>query len=252
MKQGFSTPKTASIGRVLALLMAASPLFGLGAWAAPAGTTSAAPTPTPKPTTAPAKSDKPDKPAAKSDNTGLLPTKSKDPIYITADRLDIFDKEGRAVYSGPSGVTATQGNSKLVGTELTAFYDRQKDSSDKPAGDQTQGQGMGASSVKRIVVKGPVSVVQNDQVATGDAGDFDRVNNIVTLTGHVSLTQGQNVTTGDKLVYDLNTGIANVYSAPGVPVKSLFIQENQANNGDQNAQKKAAGKPAPAKPTPAK
>jgi len=245
MNQGFWTPKAASIGLVLGLAVAASPLLILGAWAAPAGTTSATPAPKPAPT-------KSDKPAAKPENTGLLPTKSKDPIYITADRLDIFDKEGRAVYSGPSGVTATQGNSKLVGTELTAFYDRQKDSTDKPAGDQAQGQGMGASSVKRIVVKGPVSVVQNDQVATGDAGDFDRVNNIVTLTGHVSLTQGQNVTTGDKLVYDLNTGIANVYSAPGVPVKSLFIQENQANNGDQNAPKKAAGKPAPAKPAPTK
>ena len=77
-------------------------------------------------------------------------------------------------------------------------------------------------------VKGPVSVVQNDQVATGDNADFDRVQNIVILTGHVSLTQGPNVTTGDKLVYNLNSGIANVYSAPGTPVKSLFVQGSQA------------------------
>jgi lipopolysaccharide export system protein LptA len=238
----------ASVGLTIGLMVAVAALSTPRAWAAPAGASSAASTPAPKPTTAPAKTDKS---AAKPDNTGLFPTKSKDPIYITADRLDIFDKEGRAVYSGPSGVTATQGNSKLVGSELTAYYERQKDNADKTAGEQSQSQGMGASAVKRIVVKGPVSVVQNDQVATGDAGDFDRVNNIVTLTGHVSLTQGQNVTTGDKLVYDLNSGVANVYSAPGTPVKSLFIQ--QSNEPDKDAQqKKAGGKPAPAKSAPAK
>jgi lipopolysaccharide export system protein LptA len=87
--------------------------------------------------------------------------------------------------------------------------------------------------------------VQADQVATGDAGDFDRVKNMVTLTGHVSLTQGPNVTTGAKLIYDLNTGVANVFSAPGTPVKSLFVQ------GSEPSELKAATpqKPAPAKPS---
>jgi lipopolysaccharide export system protein LptA len=185
-------------------------------------------------------------------------TKSKDPIYITADRLDIYDKEGRAVYSGPSGVVATQGPSKLVGTELTAYYERQHDNGgDKQAGGPAPA-AMGGSQVKRILVKGPVSVVQNDQVATGDNADFDRVQNIVILTGHVSLTQGPNVTTGDKLVYNLNSGVANVYSAPGTPVKSLFIQGSQASDpkaatpdksgADKSTQGKSAQKPAPATP----
>jgi lipopolysaccharide export system protein LptA len=116
---------------------------------------------------------------------------------------------------------------------------------------------MSGSQVKRILVKGPVSVVQNDQVATGDNADFDRVQNIVILTGHVSLTQGPNVTTGDKLVYNLNTGVANVYSAPGTPVKSLFIQGSQpgeAKPGDAKGatDKPAAAKPGKGKPAPAK
>ncbi|SEC03865.1 lipopolysaccharide export system protein LptA [Rhizobiales bacterium GAS191] len=199
------------------------------------------------------------KPDAKSDTkqsgaASPFPTKSKDPIYITADRLDIFDKEGRAVYSGASGVTVTQGASKVVGSELTAYYERQKDSTaDKAAaGSDTQpapqSSGMAGSAVKRILVKGPVSVVQNDQVATGDAAEFDRVQNIVTLIGHVSLTQGPNVTTGDKMTYDLNSGVANVFSAPGTPVKSLFVQGSQSGDAKAVApQKASSGKPA-AKP----
>jgi lipopolysaccharide export system protein LptA len=199
--------------------------------------------------------------AKQSGGASPFPTKSKDPIYITADRLDIFDKEGRAVYSGASGVVVTQGASKLVGTELTAYYERQHDN-DKAAAaggaaqPAAQSSGMAGSAVKRILVKGPVSVVQNDQVATGDAADFDRVQNIVTLTGHVSMTQGPNVTTGDKLIYDLNSGVANVFSAPGTPVKSLFVQGSQTGDakvGDAKAaaQKPGSGKPA-AKPAPGK
>jgi lipopolysaccharide export system protein LptA len=220
-----------------------------------------------KPAAAPSKAA-PSKAASDQANS---PTKSKDPIYITSDRLDIYDKEGRAVYSGPSGVVATQGTSKLVGSELTAYYDRQHDNADPAAGGQPQQQqSVSGSQVKRIVVKGPVSVVQNDQVATGDAGDFDRVQNIVTLTGHVSLTQGPNVTTGEKLIYDLNTGVANVFSGPGTPVKSLFVQGSQpgdskpAKPGSGNSTssnstsasgssaKTAPAKSAPAKPAPAK
>ncbi|MBV9752710.1 MAG: hypothetical protein JO188_09345 [Hyphomicrobiales bacterium] len=189
-----------------------------------------------------------------SDAAAAVPfgAKSKDPIYITSDRLDIYDKEGRAVYSGASGVVATQGASKLVGSELTAFYERQKDNGASD-GQTQQAQGTAGTQVKRILVKGPVSVVQNDQVATGDNGEFDRVQNIVTLTGHVSLTQGADVTTGDKLTYDLNTGIANVFSGPGTPVKSLFVQGSQPGEAKPaGPQKTQAGKSASASPTSSK
>ena len=206
---------------------------------------SAPPAATPSTSTPNKAGSAPAKPES-SDAASAVPfgTKSKDPIYITSDRLDIYDKEGRAVYSGASGVVATQGASKLVGTELTAFYDRQKDNGGTQ-GQAPQQQGAAGTQVKRILVKGPVSVVQNDQVATGDNGEFDRVQNIVTLTGHVSLTQGADVTTGEKLVYDLNTGVANVFSGPGTPVKSLFVQGSEPGQAKTaTPQKGSSGKPA--------
>jgi len=236
-----------SVRPVLCLLVCVALSAPLAAQkAAAAGAASSAATPAAK---APEKPDAKQAAPKSGDPAALFPTKSKDPIYITADRLDIYDKEGRAVYSGASGVVVTQGPSKVVGTELVAYYERQHD---KDGGGDKQQAAAGSSSpmtgsaVKRIVVKGPVSVVQNDQVATGDNAEFDRVQNIVTIVGHVSLTQGPNVTTGDKLIYNLNTGVANVYSAPGTPVKSLFVQ------GSQNGAGEAKGSPAPDKPAPAK
>jgi lipopolysaccharide export system protein LptA len=234
---GGTSPRSGAILLLAGLLVAAFAAPAAGAPpAAPSSSANGS-----KPAAAPAK------PASDAASAVPFGTKSKDPIYITSDRLDIYDKEGRAVYSGASGVVATQGASKLVGTELTAFYDRQHDNGGTSSEGQPQQQGTTATQVKRILVKGPVSVVQNDQVATGDNGEFDRVQNIVTLTGHVSLTQRADVTTGDKLIYDLNTGIANVFSGPGTPVKSLFVQGSQPGEAKPAGPQKAPpGKPAPA------
>jgi len=245
---GFSSlfaPGNSGVNRKSGAALMFAGLF-VAAIAAPAA--SAPPTPSPSsPSTGTKPAPTSGKPASDAASAVPFGAKSKDPIYITSDRLDIYDKEGRAVYSGASGVVATQGASKLTGTELTAFYERQRDNGEKPADGQPQQQGTAGTQVKRILVKGPVSVVQNDQVATGDNGEFDRVQNVVTLTGHVSLTQGADVTTGDKLIYDLNTGIANVFSAPGTPVKSLFVQGSQPGEPKPaGSQKTPPGKTSPA------
>ena len=46
---------------------------------------------------------------------------SKEPIKIDADRLDVFDKEGRAVFSG--NVVAVQGDSTMNCSAMNVFYE---------------------------------------------------------------------------------------------------------------------------------
>ena len=67
---------------------------------------------------------------------------------------------------------------------------------------------------------GPVTVIQKDQVGTGDSGIYDKTENKVYLIGNVTLSQGPNVTKGDKLTYDMEKGTAVV---EGERVKGLFI-----------------------------
>jgi lipopolysaccharide export system protein LptA len=166
---------------------------------------------------------------------------NKEPIKIDADRLDVFDKEQRAVFSG--NVVAVQGESTVHCTELTVLYDQQRG----------QGQGSGAraaapassgvpgqdGAIKRIDCKGPVTVVSKTQTATGDNAVFDRSANRVVLTGNVALSDGPNVTRGDKIVYDMNTGVANVETTTGGRVRALFVP-GSAPEGVQG------GNPAPA------
>ena len=159
----------------------------------------------------------------------LLPGgNSKDPVSIDAGKLDYFDKEQKLVYSG--GVTAVQGASKLKASTLTIFLVKQaegvaakddaakdgepaKDSApakDGAAAKATAGPVGGNTSVRRMEAAGPVTVINKDQVGTGDNGIYDKTANKIYLNGHVALSQCANVTKGDTLTYDLTTSQAVV------------------------------------------
>ena len=60
-----------------------------------------------------------------------------------------------------------------------------------------------------------MTVVSKTQVATGDNGTYDKVEDKVYLIGHVTLSDGQNVTKGDKLIYDMKTGQATIDTGSG-------------------------------------
>jgi lipopolysaccharide export system protein LptA len=172
---------------------------------------------------------------------------SKDPIKIDADRLDVFDKEQRAVFTG--NVVAVQGETTMKCAELTVLYEQQRG---QGARRPPSAQG-GDSAIRRIDCKGPVTVVSKDQVATGDIATFDRVANKVVLTGNVSLSQCDNVTRGNRLVYDLNNGVANLEGAPatGGRVQALLSPAGKDNAPKQGCQPGAQPPPTQAAaPTP--
>ena len=113
---------------------------------------------------------------------------NKEPIKIDADRLDVFDKESRAVFAG--NVVAVQGDTTMKCTTLTVFYEpRRQDGAARPAPASAPAQGAADSQIKKIDCKGPVTIVSKTQVATGDNATFDRVANKVLLIGNVALSR---------------------------------------------------------------
>jgi lipopolysaccharide export system protein LptA len=183
---------------------------------------------------------------------GLGSMNSKEPIKIDADRLDVFDKESRAVFAG--NVVAVQGETTVRCTVMTLFYE--------PRGQNRPGQaaaapatqpaaqraaaapGQNDGAIRRIECTGPVTVISKTQTATGDNAVFDRVTNKVILTGNVALADGQNITRGEKLVYDTQTGVANVETTPGGRVKGLFIPGSGAQSPGGGTAPSAGAKPA--------
>ncbi|WP_018261166.1 LptA/OstA family protein [Methylobacterium sp. WSM2598] len=98
-----------------------------------------------------------------------------------------------------------------------------------------------SGAIRQVVCAGPVTVVNKDQVATGDNAVFDKAANRVILTGNVVLSQCQNVTRGNRLVYDMNTGRANMDPTAGGRVSAMFVP-----GGKDEKAGKPAGCPAPA------
>ncbi|NIX75630.1 organic solvent tolerance protein OstA [Microvirga sp. c23x22] len=165
---------------------------------------------------------------------------SKEPIKIDADRLDVFDKEGRAVFSG--NVVAVQGDATMNCSLMTVLYEQKKSGDAAKPAAAAAGPQADDSSIKKIDCKGPVTIVSKTQVATGNDATFDRVANKILLTGNAVLSDGPNVTRGERVVYDLNSGVANVENAPGGRVRALFVP----GSGSQDAA--GADKAKPQKP----
>ncbi len=158
---------------------------------------------------------------------------NKEPIKIDADRLDVFDKDGRAVFAG--NVVAVQGDSTMKCSLLTVFYEAGRAAAAAgQAGREPQANPLGGSdnAIRKINCKGPVTIVSKTQVATGDNAEFDRTRNKVVLMGNAALSDGPNVTRGERVAYDLNTGVANVEGGgQGGRVRALIVPGNQSNPG---------------------
>jgi lipopolysaccharide export system protein LptA len=174
---------------------------------------------------------------------------SKDPIKIDADRLDVFDKESRAVYSG--NVVAVQTDTTVRCATMVIYYTARN----QPGAKATQaaaaqpaaapaGQG---DSIKRIECTGPVTVVSKTQTATGNHAVFNRENNTVIMTGNVALADGPNITRGEKLVYNTDTGVANVETKPGGRVQGVFVpgsDDSSKPGADKKTPRAGQAKPA--------
>lgn len=154
----------------------------------------------------------------------MLPGASaKDPYTVDAAKLEFFEKENKLVYTG--NVLATQGPTKVRGAVMIIYLDKAT-------------AGSTDSSVRRVEMKGPVTVAQKDKVGTGDTGVYDRQDNKWYLIGNVTFTQGTTVTQGDKLIYDLATNRATVTGRA-----RTVLTPKDADSGKKGADK-AGDKPA--------
>ena len=194
----------------------------------------------------------------KGASSPLLPgANSKAPISIDADKLEYFDKDQKAIYTG--NVVAIQGDSKLTCSVMTIFLAKSapQGAAEKPAAPAAEAAngavGSGGSQVKHMDATGPVTVVSKTQVATGDRGAYDKDQNKVWLFGNVTLSDGGNITKGDKLTYDLASGEAVVESEKSSSrVHGIFIpgSNNPSSEGADDAasqKKNADSKAKPAK-----
>jgi lipopolysaccharide export system protein LptA len=170
------------------------------------------------------------------------------PIEITADKLEVFQAENKAIFTGH--VVAIQAEQRLKGDQMIVYYkteaekDQAKNKKASPEkteekADDAGGNPLNAGSVKKIDVKGNVFLSTPEESASGDFGNYDVDAQLIHLNDHVVLTRGKNVLKGDKLVYNFETGKSVVSSnAPKAGgdkskserVRALFVPESKTKN----------------------
>lgn len=120
-----------------------------------------------------------------------------EPVEIEADRLEVIDQQGVAIFEG--NVSVVQGSTLLKTRRLKVFYEGGATAAEGPAG-----------NVRRIEASGKVAVRSNDQFASADNAVVDMQRQEATLSGNVSISQGANIVTGCVLTIDLATNAATL------------------------------------------
>ena len=114
------------------------------------------------------------------------------PIQIEADRLEVMDKQGIALFTG--NVNVVQGVTILKARRLKVTYAR--------------GGGGPGGNLKYLEASGKIAVRSGEQKVSADKGEFDMLKQTVKLSGNVVISQGANVVSGCILEVDLGTSSA--------------------------------------------
>ncbi len=114
------------------------------------------------------------------------------PVDISANEMEIFDAEKKAVFRG--AVDATRGTTNLKADTLTVVYSEVK-----------QPDGSTKTDATDLDAKGNVTITTPKEVITGDWAKYNPQTDKLVVGGKVKLVQGATVLTGNQLNADLKT-----------------------------------------------
>lgn len=152
------------------------------------------------------------------------------PIFVESDRLDGFQADGRAVYTG--NVRATQGESQLTTDKLTAVCSRVAPTAGQAA------EATPCEEIRQLIAENNVLFTAPRLQIKGDRAEYDYPTDTITITGDVIMRrENEAVIRGKKVVYQVSAGLASI-SSSGDRVQAILQPQSRSN----------APQPAPAQP----
>ena len=151
----------------------------------------------------------------KAAGTSAFEFNKKDPIYITADWMEVDQNKNTITYKGR--VVTIQADMTMRSETLVAYYDPEM------------------KQMKQIIAEGKVNATQGNRVATGEKAVFDDKTKTVTLTGNPVMRQGNSQVSGTRVIYYMDQDRAVAESDGKVRVKATIFPE------DLQSQDKADG-----------
>lgn len=142
----------------------------------------------------------------------------KDPIYITADWMEVDQTKNTITYKGR--VVTVQTEMTMRSETLTAYIDPE------------------TKKMKQIVAEGKVNATQGNRVATGEKAVFDDTAKTVTLTGSPVMRQGNSQVSGVKIIYYTEQDKAVTEGDGKVRVQATIFPEELKNREQEDAKEK--------------
>ncbi len=112
------------------------------------------------------------------------------PVAVDADRIDVFDRDNQAIFTG--NVRVQQGTLTLESNRIRVSYEQPRGASDP--------------EIRRLDADGNVRIATPTERASGRFGIYDVERRILTLVGDVRLAQGTTRLQGNRLTIDLQSG----------------------------------------------
>lgn len=181
---------------------------------------------------------------AQQTDFGVNLSGGKEPVELSADNLEMRDKDGVAIFTG--NVSVVQGDRVLRTSKLVVHYAKAADKNgnkdkasfnaneDQARSSATDAGGLGSTGVEKMEASGKVYIKTATQVATGDQGIFDGKSKLMVLTGkRVILADGDNIATGCKLTAHMDSGKAFLESckSAGQNGRVTIIMNRNEENG---------------------
>lgn len=142
----------------------------------------------------------------------------KDPIYITADWMEVDQTKNTIVYKGR--VVTVQTDMTMRSEILTAYIDPE------------------TKKMKQIIAEGKVNATQGNRVATGEKAVFDDAAKTVTLTGSPVMRQGNSQVSGVKIIYYTEQDKSVTEGDGKVRVQATIFPEELKNREQEDATQK--------------
>lgn len=114
------------------------------------------------------------------------------PVEITADRLDLDQAAGTAIFEG--SVRVGQGSLRMASDRLEVIY--------------VQAEGSDSGQVERMNATGNVTLSNGAEAAEAERAVYLVATGTIEMEGDVLLTQGQNALSSERLRIDLDEGNA--------------------------------------------
>ncbi|MCP5381180.1 MAG: OstA family protein [Kordiimonadaceae bacterium] len=115
----------------------------------------------------------------------------ENPVDISADRLEVKQKENIALFTG--NVVVTQDDMSLVSDRITVFYQGERDENN-------------SSSISRLDASGNVTLTSPTETIKSTWGVYDFTEKIITLGGNVEFNNSDGQIKSPRLQVNLTTG----------------------------------------------